>query len=43
MEIAGAHRAEPLPDLLDAVFAEVRAFSAGDQADDQTLVVARGR
>ena len=42
VETAGAHRAEPLPDLLEAVFAEVRRFSLGDQADDQTLVIARG-
>ena len=27
VETAGAHRAEPLPDLLEAVFAEVRRFS----------------
>ena len=43
VEAAGAHRAEPLPGLLEAVFAEVRRFSLGDQADDQTLVIARGR
>jgi sigma-B regulation protein RsbU (phosphoserine phosphatase) len=36
-----AHRQARLPDLLDAVFTAVRAFSAGEQADDQTLVVGR--
>ena len=27
--------------LLDVVFEEVRAFSEGEQADDQTMVIAR--
>jgi sigma-B regulation protein RsbU (phosphoserine phosphatase) len=42
-DAADEHRQAPLPELLDAVFASVRAFSAGEQADDQTLLVARGR
>ncbi|MCG6928630.1 MAG: SpoIIE family protein phosphatase [Acidobacteria bacterium] len=38
-----AHRDDDLEELLDAVFAEVHRFSAGEQADDQTMVVARVR
>jgi serine phosphatase RsbU (regulator of sigma subunit) len=41
VETVRAHRTEALPDLLEAVFAGVRRFSTGGQADDQTLVVGR--
>ena len=41
LEVVAARRTAALPELLDAVFAAVRAFSAGEQADDQTLLVAR--
>jgi sigma-B regulation protein RsbU (phosphoserine phosphatase) len=34
-------RARPLPEVLDAVYSAVRRFSVGEQADDQTLLVAR--
>jgi serine phosphatase RsbU (regulator of sigma subunit) len=40
-ETVVAHRARPLPELLDAVYGAVRRFSVGEQADDQTLLVAR--
>ncbi|HXY40059.1 MAG TPA: PP2C family protein-serine/threonine phosphatase, partial [Vicinamibacteria bacterium] len=40
-EAARLHRERPLEELLDEVFAAVRRFSGGEQADDQTLVVAR--
>jgi sigma-B regulation protein RsbU (phosphoserine phosphatase) len=39
----GAHRDRELSALLDAVFGEVRRFSEGEQADDQTMVIARVR
>ena len=42
LEVATAYRAAPVPDLLDAVYAAVNAFSGGEQADDQTLLIARG-
>ena len=38
-----AHRDHELGALLDAVFGEVRRFSEGEQADDQTMVIARVR
>jgi serine phosphatase RsbU (regulator of sigma subunit) len=41
VETVVAHRAEPLPDLLEALYVAVRRFSGGEQADDQTLLVAR--
>jgi serine phosphatase RsbU (regulator of sigma subunit) len=37
------HRHLPPRDLLDAIMAEVRAFAAGEQHDDITLIVARCR
>lgn len=40
-EAVAACRERSVPEILDAAFAAVRAFSAGEQADDQTLVVAR--
>jgi serine phosphatase RsbU (regulator of sigma subunit) len=36
-----AHRNQDARTLLDAVFDEARAFSRGEQADDQTMVIAR--
>jgi sigma-B regulation protein RsbU (phosphoserine phosphatase) len=42
LETVAARRAEPLGDLLDGVYAAVRGFGGSDQADDQTLVLARG-
>jgi sigma-B regulation protein RsbU (phosphoserine phosphatase) len=42
LEVATAYRAAPVSDLLDAVYAAVNAFSGGEQADDQTLLIARG-
>jgi serine phosphatase RsbU (regulator of sigma subunit) len=36
-----AQRHRPLPSLLDTIVATVQKFSAGEQADDITLVVAR--
>ena len=41
LEVVAARRAAALPELLDAVFAAVRVFSGDEQADDQTLLVAR--
>jgi sigma-B regulation protein RsbU (phosphoserine phosphatase) len=38
-----ARRDREVKSLLDAVFEEVRRFSAGEQADDQTMVIARVR
>jgi sigma-B regulation protein RsbU (phosphoserine phosphatase) len=38
-----AHRDRELGALLDAVFGEVRRFSGGEQADDQTMLIARVR
>ena len=35
------NRNQEVPTLLDAVFDEARAFSEGEQADDQTMVIAR--
>ena len=43
LEIVAAFRAGPLPALLDAVFDAVRRFGGDEQADDQTLLVARAR
>jgi sigma-B regulation protein RsbU (phosphoserine phosphatase) len=37
------HRSTPLDELLSAVLARVREFSGSEQADDQTLLVARVR
>jgi sigma-B regulation protein RsbU (phosphoserine phosphatase) len=37
-----ASRHAPVPSILDAVLGDVQKFSTGDQADDLTLVVARG-
>jgi sigma-B regulation protein RsbU (phosphoserine phosphatase) len=42
LDVVASHRTAALQDLLDGVFAAVRAFGRGDQADDQTLLVARG-
>ncbi len=36
-----ANRDRDVRSLLDVIFAEVRAFSEGEQADDQTMVIAR--
>ena len=38
-----AHRDRDVKALLDVVFEEVRRFSEGEQADDQTMVIARVR
>jgi serine phosphatase RsbU (regulator of sigma subunit) len=38
-----AHRDRDVASVLDAVFDEIRRFSAGEQADDQTMVIARVR
>ena len=43
LETVAAFRAGPLAALLDAVFDAVRRFGGGEQADDQTLLVARAR
>lgn len=43
IELARAHGDLPIGQLLDAVMAGVRAFSKSEQADDQTLVLARAR
>ena len=37
-----ANRYAPVPSILDAVLSDVQKFSTGEQADDLTLVVARG-
>ena len=41
LDVVAARRTVALPELLDAVFAAVRGFSGGEQADEQTLLVAR--
>ena len=41
LDVVTARRTVALPELLDAVFAAVRGFSGGEQADEQTLLVAR--
>jgi serine phosphatase RsbU (regulator of sigma subunit) len=38
-----ANRGREVRVLLDVVFEEVRRFSDGEQADDQTMVIARVR
>ena len=38
-----AHRDRDVASVLDAVFDEIRRFSVGEQADDQTMVIARVR
>jgi sigma-B regulation protein RsbU (phosphoserine phosphatase) len=38
-----AQRTKPASELLDAIIAEVQRFSQGEQADDMTLIVAKGR
>jgi sigma-B regulation protein RsbU (phosphoserine phosphatase) len=43
LETVAAFRAGPLPELLDVAFDAVRRFGNGEQADDQTLLVARAR
>jgi serine phosphatase RsbU (regulator of sigma subunit) len=40
-EAVAACRERSVPEILDAVYAAVRRFSSGEQADDQTLVIAR--
>lgn len=37
---AKAHQAKPADEMLEAIIAEVRGFSQGNQADDMTLIVA---
>ncbi|HUI40810.1 MAG TPA: SpoIIE family protein phosphatase [Terriglobia bacterium] len=43
VEIVRAERHRPAQQLMEAISTAVRQFSAGEQADDVTLVVARGR
>ena len=38
-----AHRPRPADEMIDAIVAEVQQFSAGEQADDMTLIVTRCR
>jgi sigma-B regulation protein RsbU (phosphoserine phosphatase) len=43
IQTALAHRAAPVPELLQAVMAEVARFSGKNQEDDLTLLLARAR
>ena len=43
IEVARSHPQHSADDILDAVLASVQGFSQGEQADDMTLIVARGR
>jgi sigma-B regulation protein RsbU (phosphoserine phosphatase) len=43
LAVLQAHRHRPVADVVDAVIDAVLAFGGGDQQDDLTLVVARGR
>jgi sigma-B regulation protein RsbU (phosphoserine phosphatase) len=38
-----SHRQRSANEVLDAIISEVQEFSQGEQADDMTLIVARGR
>jgi sigma-B regulation protein RsbU (phosphoserine phosphatase) len=38
VELVVAHRDRPAPELLDAIFREVSAFTGGVFADDATLI-----
>jgi sigma-B regulation protein RsbU (phosphoserine phosphatase) len=43
IEIVRGHRQSSANEIMDAVIGEVQKFSQGEQADDMTLIVARGR
>ncbi|HZM11654.1 MAG TPA: PP2C family protein-serine/threonine phosphatase, partial [Candidatus Limnocylindrales bacterium] len=43
IEVARSHPQHSADEILDAVLASVQGFSQGEQADDMTLIVARGR
>jgi len=43
VEALRRHRDLPPAELLAAIVADVRRFSAGEQHDDITLIVARGK
>jgi serine phosphatase RsbU (regulator of sigma subunit) len=37
------HRQRSADEILEAILSQVQEFSQGEQADDMTLIVARGR
>jgi serine phosphatase RsbU (regulator of sigma subunit) len=43
LEVVRGHRQGSANEIMDAVIGEVQKFSQGEQADDMTLIVARGR
>jgi phosphoserine phosphatase RsbU/P len=43
VEVTRRHQQQSADEILEAVLAEVQGFSRGEQADDMTLIVARGR
>src|SRR5208283_4783691 len=43
IEVTRSHQQQSADEILDAVLASVQGFSHGEQADDMTLIVARGR
>ncbi len=42
-EVLVAARRRPVPEIIERLIGEVRAFNGGEQSDDLTLVVVRGR
>ena len=43
IEAARSHRQRSADEILEAILSQVQGFSQGEQADDMTLIVARGR
>ncbi len=43
LDSARSHRQQSADEILEAIVREVQEFSQGEQADDMTLIVARGR
>jgi sigma-B regulation protein RsbU (phosphoserine phosphatase) len=43
IEAARNHRHRSADEVLEAILSQVQEFSQGEQADDMTLIVARGR